>query len=178
MTASSWPIRDRGAVNLVDVLFVLVLVLSLLAGAWRGLMRELLSLLSWVVAAYVAWRFHGLLMGPLGGVIHSPGARQAAALVLMFIAAVVVLALVSHLLVSVLKRSPLRGTDRALGAVFGAVRGVVLIAATVLLVEATPLQKSLWWQGSSLVPQARAPAQWLRVTVERGLEQFQAPLAG
>ncbi len=178
MTASSWPIRDRGAVNLIDVLFVLVLVLSLLAGAWRGLMRELLSLLSWVVAAYVAWRFHGLLMGPLGGVIHSPGARQAAALVLMFIAAVVVLALVSHLLVSVLKRSPLRGTDRALGAVFGAVRGVVLIAATVLLVEATPLQKSLWWQGSSLVPQARAPAQWLRVTVERGLEQFQAPLAG
>ncbi len=178
MTASSWPIRDRGAVNLIDVLFVLVLVLSLLAGAWRGLMRELLSLLSWLAAAYVAWRFHGLLMGPLGGVIHSPGARQAAALVLMFIAAVVVLALVSHLLVSVLKRSPLRGTDRALGAVFGAVRGVVLIAATVLLVEATPLQKSLWWQGSSLVPQARAPAQWLRVTVERGLEQFQAPLAG
>ncbi len=178
MTASSWPIRDRGAVNLIDVLFVLVLVLSLLAGAWRGLMRELLSLLSWLAAAYVAWRFHGLLMGPLGGVIHSPGARQAAALVLMFIAAVVVLALVSHLLVSVLKRSPLRGTDRALGAVFGAVRGVVLIAAAVLLVEATPLQKSLWWQGSSLVPQARAPAQWLRVTVERGLEQFQAPLAG
>ncbi|WP_448509884.1 CvpA family protein [Immundisolibacter sp.] len=178
MTASLWPIHDRGAVNLIDVLFVLVLVLSLLAGAWRGLMRELLSLLSWLVAAYIAWRFHGLLMGPLEGVIASAGARQAAALLLTFIAAVMVLALLSHLLVSVLKHSPLRGTDRALGAVFGAVRGVVLIAATVLLVEATPLQKSLWWQGSILVPQARAPAQWLRVTVERGLEQFQAPLAG
>jgi len=111
----SWPIRDRSAVNLIDVLFVLVLVLSLLAGAWRGLMRELLSLLSWVVAAYIAWRFHGLLMGPLAGVIASAGARQAAALLLTFIAAVLVLALLSHLLVSVLKRSPLRGTDRARG---------------------------------------------------------------
>lgn len=164
--------------NLIDVIFVLVLVLSLLVGVWRGLMRELLSLVSWLAAAYLAWRFHGLLMGPLSGAIQSPGARQAAALLLTFIAAVVVLALVSHLLVSVLKRSPLRGTDRALGAVFGVLRAGVLVAATVLLVEATPLQKSLWWQGSSLVPQARAPAQWLRATVERGLEQFQAPQAG
>lgn len=164
--------------NLIDVLFVLVLALSVLAGVWRGLMRELLSLLSWLAAAYIAWRFHGLLMGPLGGVVQSPGARQAAALLLTFIAAVVVLALLSHLLVSLLKRSPLRGTDRALGAVFGALRGVVLVAATVLLVEATPLQKSLWWQGSSLVPQARVSAQWLRATVESGLEHFRAPLAG
>lgn len=164
--------------NLVDVLFVLVLVLSLLVGIWRGLLRELLSLVSWLAAAWIAWRFHGLLMGPLAGVIASAGARQAAALLLTFIAAVVVMALLSHLLVGLLKRSPLRGTDRALGAVFGVLRGVVLVAATVLLVEATPLQKSLWWQGSSLAPQARASAQWLRATVEWGLEQFQAPRAG
>lgn len=180
-TASSWPIRDRidwRAVNLIDVLFVLVLVLSLLVGVWRGLLRELLSLVSWLAAAYIAWRFHGLLMGPLAGVIASPGARQAAALLLTFIAAVIVLALLSHLLVGLLERSPLRGTDRALGAAFGALRGVVLVAAMVLLVEATPLQKSLWWQGSGLVPQARGSAQWLRVAVQWGLEQFQAPLAG
>lgn len=164
--------------NLVDVLFVLVLVLSLLVGIWRGLLRELLSLVSWLAAAWIAWRFHGLLMGPLAGVIAGAGARQAAALLLTFIAAVVVLALLSHLLVGLLKRSPLRGTDRALGAVFGVLRGVVLVAATVLLVEATPLQKSLWWQGSSLAPQARASAQRLRTTVEWGLEQFQAPRAG
>jgi membrane protein required for colicin V production len=117
-------------------------------------------------------------MPPLAGAIASPGARQAAALLLVFIGALIVLALLSHLLVSLLKRSPLRGTDRALGAVFGALRGLVLIGAAVLLVEATPLQKSLWWQGSTLVPQARGTAQWLRSTVEWGLEQFQAPKAG
>lgn len=164
--------------NLIDVLFVLVAVVSLLVGVWRGLLRELLSLLSWLVAGYVAWRFHGVLMKPLAGVISSAGARQAAAVLLLFIAAVVVLALLSHLLVSLLKRSPLQGTDRVLGAAFGAARGLVLIAATVLLVEATPLQKSLWWQGSTLVPQARGTARWLRSTVEWGLEQFQAPKAG
>ena len=163
--------------NLIDVLFVLVAAVSLLVGVWRGLLRELLSLLSWLVAAYVAWRFHGLLMPPLAGAIASPGARQAAALLLVFIGALIGLALLSHLLVSLLKRSPLRGTDRALGAVFGALRGLVLIGAAVLLVEATPLQKSLWWQGSALVPQARVSAQWLRSTVEWGLEQFQAPTA-
>lgn len=164
--------------NLVDVLFALMLVLSLLLGVWRGLLRELLSLVSWLAAAWITWRFHGLLMGPLTGVIASAGARQAAALLLTFIAAVVVLALLSHLLVGVLKRSPLRGTDRVLGGVFGALRGLVLVAATVLLVEATPLQKSLWWQGSSLAPQAHESAQRLRTAVEWGLEQFQAPRAG
>ncbi len=164
--------------NLIDVLFVLVLALSLLLGVWRGLLRELLSLVSWLAAVYIAWRFHGLLMGPLADVIASAGARQAAALLLTFIAAVVVLALLAHMLVGLLKSSPLRGTDRALGAVFGVLRGLVLVAATVLLVEATPLQKSLWWQGSSLVPQARASAQWLRTTVEWGLEQIQPPPAG
>lgn len=164
--------------NLIDVLFVLVVAVSLLIGVWRGLLRELLSLLSWFAAAYLAWRFHGLLMGPLAGVIASAGARQAAAVLILFVAAVIVLALVSHLLVGLLKSSPLRGTDRVLGAAFGAARGVVLVAAAVLLVEATPLQKSLWWTGSALVPQARVSAQWLRSTVEWGLGQFQTPAAG
>ena len=164
--------------NLIDVLFVLVVAVSLLIGVWRGLLRELLSLLSWFAAAYLAWRFHGLLMGPLAGVIASAGARQAAAVLILFVAAVIVLALVSHLLVGLLKSSPLRGTDRVLGAAFGAARGVVLVAAAVLLVEATPLQKSLWWTGSALVPQARVSAQWLRSTVEWGLGQFQTPTAG
>lgn len=164
--------------NLIDVLFVAVLVLSLLVGIWRGLLRELLSIGSWLLAGYLAWRFHGLLMGPLEGVIDSAGARQAAALLLLFIAAVLVLALLSHLLVGLLARSPLRGTDRTLGAAFGVLRGVVLIAAAVLLVEATPLQESIWWRQSSLVPQARVPAQWLRSAVEWGLERAGAPQAG
>jgi membrane protein required for colicin V production len=91
---------------------------------------------------------------------------------------VVVLALLSHLLVGLLKRSPLRGIDRVLGGVFGVLRGLVLVAATVLLVEATPLQKSLWWQGSTLVPQARVSAQWLRVAVDWVLGQVRAPQLG
>mgnify|MGYP005815940733 CR=1 FL=1 len=164
--------------NLIDVLFVLVAAVSLLVGIWRGLLRELLSIVSWLLAGYLAWRFHGLLMEPLAGVITSPGARQAAAVLVVFIAAVLGLALLSHLLVGLLKRSPLRGPDRALGAVFGGLRGLVLVACAVLLVEATPLQKSLWWQGSSLVPQARVSAQWLRTAVEWGLAQAKAPSAG
>lgn len=164
--------------NLIDVLFALVVAVSLLVGIWRGFLRELLSLVSWLAAAYLAWRFHGLLMGPLAGVIASAGARQAAAVLILFVAAVIVLALVSHLLVGLLKSSPLRGTDRVLGAVFGTARGVVLVAAAVLLVEATPLQKSLWWTGSALVPQARVSAQWLRSTVEWGVGQFQPATAG
>lgn len=89
--------------NLVDILFVLMLAVSLLVGVWRGLLRELLSLLSWFAAAHLAWRFHGVLMGPLAGVIASPGARQAAAVLIVFVAAVIVLALVSHLLVRLLR---------------------------------------------------------------------------
>ena len=90
--------------NLIDVLFVAVLLLSLLVGIWRGLLRELLSIGSWLLAGYVAWRFHGVLMAPLEGVISSAGARQAAALLLLFIAAVLVLALLSHLLVGLKSR--------------------------------------------------------------------------
>lgn len=160
------------------MLFVLVLAVSLLIGVWRGLLRELLSLLSWFAAAYLAWRFHGLLMEPLARVIASAGARQAAAVLILFVLAVIVLALVSHLLVGLLKNSPLRGTDRMLGAVFGTARGVMLVAAAVLLVEATPLQKSLWWTGSALVPPARVSAQWLRSAVEWSLGQYQASTAG
>jgi membrane protein required for colicin V production len=164
--------------NFIDVIFVAVMVLSLFVGIWRGLLRELLSLASWLAAAYLAWRFHRPLMEQLAGVISSAGARQAAAVLLMFVGALFVLALLSHLLVSLLKRSPLRGTDRVLGAVFGAARGLILVTATVLLVEATPLQRSLWWQGSSLVPATRTSAQWLQVAVEWGLAQFKTPAAG
>lgn len=160
--------------TVVDLIFVAVVGLSLLIGVWRGLISELLSLLSWLAAAYLAWRFHPLLMEPLARVITSPGLRWAAALLLFFLGAVLVLALLSRLLLALLRHSPLRGTDRTLGGIFGVARGLLLVTATVILVEATPMQRSAWWQDSGLVPLARISAQWLRVTVEWGLTRFEA----
>ena len=81
-----------------------------------------------------------------------PGAgeamRYAAGVVLTFIAAVFAGGLVAVLVKKLMSAAGLAPADRMLGAVFGLVRGVVVLLALTVVVAMTPLKKSVWWTES------------------------------
>ena len=132
----------------LDWVFLAVLLASLLLGAWRGLVYEVLSLLSWIAAFVAAQWLAPTVAGwlPMGGAGESM--RYAASFVVVFIAAVFAAGLLAALTRKLVHAAGLRPVDRTLGGAFGLVRGAVLMLAAAVVVNMTALKSDVWWTES------------------------------
>lgn len=132
----------------LDWIFAFVLLASMALGVWRGLVYEVLSLASWV-AAFVLAQWLGPDVAhklPMSGATEM--IRYAAGFVLVFIAVVFAGGLVAWVTKKMVKAVGLRPADRGLGAIFGLVRGVIVLLAATVVMQMTPLKSGQWWQES------------------------------
>jgi membrane protein required for colicin V production len=124
--------------------------LSMLLAYIRGVTREVIALMTWVLGFFAAVAFSPLLGALLPDFGGHPVVRYLVAFALIFIAALVLGALVAWPLSSVIRKSGLGFVDRFLGAVFGIARGAVLVVVFVLVAGLTTLPRQDWWQNSAL----------------------------
>ncbi len=136
-------------VSAVDWTLLGVLGFSLLLGAWRGLVYEVLSVLGWAASFYAAQWFAPQVAQWLPLQSVSEPVRYAAAFVLVFVVAVFAAGLLASLLKKLVEAIGLRPVDRTMGAVFGLVRGAILLLAATVVIDMTTLKSSPWWQDSS-----------------------------
>lgn len=132
----------------LDWIFLAVLAASLLLGAWRGLVYEVLSVISWVAAFVLAQWFapQAAALLPMDG--SGQAVRYAAGFVAVFIAVVFTGGLLAWLIKKMVEAVGLRPIDRALGAAFGLLRGAVVLLALAVVINMTPLQRGEWWTES------------------------------
>jgi len=132
----------------MDWIMLAVLLASLVLGAWRGLVYELLSVLGWVAAFVLAqWLAPDAAAWlPMEGAAEP--VRYAAGFVLVFVAGAFAAGLLAWLLKKLVEAIGLRPVDRTLGAAFGLLRGVVLLLALAVVVGMTSLKAADWWQAS------------------------------
>lgn len=136
----------------LDWVFVVILVGSVLIGALRGLVFEVLSLISWVLAFFAA-RLWGAEVGmwlPMQEM--DEGVRIAAGLVIVFVVAIFALGLVIRIIGKLVQFVGLRPFDRTLGALFGALRGVLLLVLIALVFMLTSMRESQIWNTSVFAP--------------------------
>ena len=145
-----------------DWIFLAVLLFSMLLGAWRGLVYEVLSVLGWAVSFYAAQYFAPLVAGLLPFQSSSDAVRYAAAFVMVFVAAVFATGLLAFLLKKLIEAIGLRPVDRSMGAAFGLVRGVILLLAAAVVMDMTTLKNSVWWQASKGAPVLTATLKGLK----------------
>jgi membrane protein required for colicin V production len=132
----------------LDLVFGGVLLSSLLLGAWRGLIYEVLSLVSWMAAFILAQWFAPDVAQKLPMAGSAEAVRYAAAFVLVFVLSVFAASLLIKLIQKLFAAAGLQPADRALGAAFGLVRGVVLLLAATVVIGMSPMKSSAWWQES------------------------------
>lgn len=162
------------AFNWADYLIVGIIVLSLLISLIRGFIREALSLATWVVALWVAYKFTSYFASSLTNYIQSASIRYALVFVGIFLAVLIVGALVSFVISLFLNRTGLSGIDRILGMIFGFARGVLLVGILLLLANMTHMEKNPWWVQSQLIPKFQGLADWLKDVLPDEIREFNA----
>ncbi|MDF1819598.1 MAG: CvpA family protein [Immundisolibacteraceae bacterium] len=158
--------------SIFDVGILVVLLISAGVGWLRGALRELFSLVSWVVAGWLAYSFRGVAGALLQNWISDPVLQQVIGGVVLFVATVLLLSLVGTFTALLVEKAGMRGADRSLGLVFGIVRGVVLAAGTVLLLRAAGFDQHAWWQSSLLVEPLNGPADAVEQLIRIIVGQF------
>ena len=136
----------------IDWILVAVLAASMLLGAWRGLVYEVLSVMGWIAAFVLAQWFAPDVAEKLPMQNSGETLRYAAAFVLVFIVSVFVAGLISALMKKIISVVGLRPVDRIMGAVFGLFRGLIFLLAFSVVVHMTALQESDWWLESQAAP--------------------------
>lgn len=166
--------------NAVDHTLLGVLLLSVLLGALRGLVYELMSLAGWVVAYGGAYLFSPQLLPMLpadvlpGGQAVSASALPVLAFVLVFAAVLIAWNLLAHLVRLLVRATPLSGIDRLFGSLFGLVRGGLLLLAVAALVALTPWSQAAPWQTSRLVPHLNAALLTVKPLLPPGVARWLA----
>ncbi len=146
----------------VDYAVLAIIVLSAGIGVWRGFVREALSLAIWIFAFWLAYLGSGVFEPYLSGFIADQALRTVFAFIVLFLGIHIVGFIVSRLLSTLIKSIGLKGVDRVLGAVFGVVRGAVVIAVLVLIAGLTPLAQESFWQQSYMIGVTEDALSWVQ----------------
>ncbi len=141
-----------GPLPWVDAVLAAVLLVSVVMGLARGVTYELMGLTGWVVAYFAAaWLVPQVAPHiPVG--LQESALNQSATLVVCFIGVLVAWGLLARVISLLVKATPLSFLDRVLGAVFGALRGGVLLLLVATVVALTPAAQSPAWRASTAAP--------------------------
>lgn len=138
--------------TLFDYGVIAVISISLLMGAWRGVVGEIIAIVAWVVAFLVAQNFSFLAENLFFGHITDPEVRSLLAWIVVFIIVLILMALVRMAASSTVHNLGLGVSDRFLGLIFGFARGLFLIVILVAMGGMTSLPKQPWWFKAQLAP--------------------------
>jgi membrane protein required for colicin V production len=149
-------------VTIFDYLVLFVLIASVVISTMRGLVREMLSLLGWIVSFIVANAYGESLARLLPDMIPGHIARLIVAFLVLFIGVRLLMMLLAMAIDAVIKASGLSLADRGLGGLFGLARGLVLVLAGVLLCGLTAIPQQAFWKDALLSPLAETAARTVK----------------
>ena len=134
-----------------------VMGVSVVWGAWRGLVREVVAVIGWILAFFLANFLSPSLANALPEPMRSPELRFIAAFVALFVATLAVTTIAGLLIAKLVKAAGLSGLDRMLGSAFGAARGALIVLLFALFAGLTALpQRPLWRDSVAGQPLSRA----------------------
>jgi len=136
--------------TLFDYLVLFILITSILISIMRGVVREILSLASWVLAFLAANAYGAKLAVYIP--LDNQSFRLISAFIALFIGVHLLMWLVAMVIESMIEASGLKPLDRVLGTVFGLARGCVIVLALMLVCGLTNLPQQAFWKNALTRP--------------------------
>lgn len=149
--------------TVVDVVILFVILLSAIFGILRGFVKEATSLAKWIIATWIAATFAPKLSPMLPAALESEPVRQAVAFATLFLLVFLIGSLITHFVVTMVKKTGLSSLDRVLGAGFGVLRGVLIMLIFVIVAGHFPqLPQQIWWKQSIALERFENLAIWIQ----------------
>jgi membrane protein required for colicin V production len=161
----------------VDYIILAIIIVSAVMGLVRGLLRESIAVITWFLAIVLAWSFGSSLEPHLGGVLVGSPLRIWAARVIIFVGVLLLGGAVAVILGHYVRVSMFAGMDKFLGFIFGIIRGVVIVGAFTIAIQALRMDEDPRWKNSRLMPYAIGVADALRGIVGEKLERLESKLS-
>lgn len=131
-----------------DYAVLTIIGLSVIFSVMRGMVREVLAILGWLAAFYVARTYTNQLLPMMPADIPSESLRVLAAFLVLFLATLLLASLLGIALSAIISKIGLGWLNRMLGALFGIVRGLVIVCILVFLAGLTELPKDARWRNA------------------------------
>jgi membrane protein required for colicin V production len=137
-----------------DIVVLVIIVLSALYGMGRGFTMEVLSLLSWVGAAFVALYGFPLIQPWARSVMEPEAFADTVAIVVLGVVALIILKLLAGIIGKSARESDLGLIDRGLGGIFGLARGLFVVCVFFLVINWLIPRKSFpdWIANAKTLP--------------------------
>lgn len=148
--------------TLFDIAVIAILAASVGLAVWRGMVREVFSLVCWLGAFWISKEFAGIVAGWLPASISNSGLRLVIGFLSLMLLSLLVFSLITLLMVHLVKVAGLKTSDRTLGAFFGLVRGVVIVVILVLVGGMTQAPREPFWRDALLSQPLEAMALWVK----------------
>lgn len=148
--------------TIFDYLVLFVLVCSVIISTMRGLVKEILSLLSWVVSFVVANAYGEDLAALLPDMVPGGTSRLIIAFIALFIGVRILMLLLMLAVDAMIKASGLSLADRGLGGLFGLGRGMIIVLAAVLICGMTAIPQQPFWKDALFSPLAETAARTIK----------------
>lgn len=160
-------------IHILDVVAVGILLVSAIAAYTRGFVKETLSLLSWVGAAFVTWYFYEPVRAWAREIIPIELFADVGAGLVLFLGTLFLLSIVTGRLASAVGNSQHGALDRSVGFLFGLARGAFLLCFAYIVVSwiVPPSEHPGWLTEARSTPLIREgaieiekamPAEWAR----------------
>lgn len=157
--------------TIFDYLVLFVLIASVVISTLRGLVKEILSLVGWIVAFVVANAYGAQLAPLLPDVIPGATARLIVAFIALFLGVRILMGLLSMAIGALVAATGLSLADRGLGGLFGLARGIVIVLAAVILCGMTSIPQQALWRDALLSPIAETGARTVKPFLPAALAQ-------
>jgi len=129
-----------------DYAVLIIIGLSVFLGIMRGLVREVLGLVGWVAAFFIAKTYSSQLVPMMPIDIPTDGLKILAAFLVVFLATLLAASLLAIALSAILNKIGLGWLNRLLGIFFGLTRGVVIVCIIVFMAGLTDIPKDSRWR--------------------------------
>ena len=139
----------------VDTIFLIIISLSVMVGILRGLIKEVISILSLIISIWASINFGAFVGSYFEFWINEPEFQLWVGMVATFICIIISGMILARILSKIFRFSFSAKIDRILGASFGFFRGCLLTSIFVLGAQLTSAPESEWWNRSNLIPYSK-----------------------
>ncbi len=146
--------------NVLDYILLAIALLSLLIGLKRGFVREVMSLLIWVVALVIAVMFTGALAHKMSAYFHPQWIAEFVSFIILLVVVLIVGKIFGGLLTGAVGHVGMGPINHLLGAILGLLRGGIIAALIVFILSHTFWEESKWFKGSQFAHRLLAVTHW------------------